>query len=1810
MCVANLGVFDRDVDFDFGTADALSRAFKAAATKIEGQGGSRSSLVATAKADFQGHFSQLFSDNARVAAADRRELVSRLREAADGADQLSEQARAENERRRLAREWKQRKDERDANIFLNAWDGIFGEEDPPVGPPSAPVTVQASAPQTGARQTPNPGSGGGGGGTVSSARPSDLRSFASGSAALDTELNGTGHQLRGHLDDFSARCTYGRLSADGVVNGLDKWLLANEQDVAWANTIAGAFEAAGGEGEVQTLSDAALMAALAAQGVGATRQDLAIAPAQAYGGPPTTGYSADPVNTSTGNFMEPEVDLGFAGAASALCAARSYNSLSEATGLFGPGWASVFEVRLVLGDEGADLVLPDGREIRFPRLGEGWDRAEGENLWLESHMLDNRQLLIAADNAGTRWIFTPAGTWLSRDSGPGTAVCVERDENQRITRLAHERGRWIEVEYAEPIPGQTRISALRASDGRRVDFSYDDAGCLLSAAGPGGVRRYRWNEDGLIAAVIDAAGVIEAENTYDRQRRVATQVSPFGRTTRFAYLPGRLTVVSDADGTRSNTFIADARGRLVGVVDGQDARQSMSYDRHGNLVSVTERDGTLSVHAYDERGRRLRTLSGEGAEFSYGYDEFDRPTTVVTGTGATVQYRYADDTSRNPAVIIDPEGGRTELEWAGGLLARATDPTGVTLHFSHDRFGDLVSVTNALGDTARLHRDEAGRVIESVSPGGARTSYLYDAAGQLASRLDADGALWRYEYGRAGQLVAVTDPLGARTTMDYGTHGELEHTVDPLGRAMTRHFDDLGRVAALELPDGAEWRFAHDTLSRLVSITDPTGSSWTREYTINGQLSAQVDPTGVRQSLIADPAAGALTVADAFERSTVRSDEYGRPVAVEAADGSSELATYDLCGRVVELVDGEGGLTVLRRDAAGRVIERVAPSGAVTRYDYDAAGRPAASTDPNGARTEVRYDAESRIIARTFPDGQVERLGYDAMGRLVSRALPGRGTSRYRYDKAGRLNGSEDPVYGTRRFRYDAAGQLTEAVNGLGGVTRYGYDERGRLATITDPLGAVTRRDYDQADRVIAETDPLGRRTTAGYDAAGRPAWQQDPDGRRLEWSYDAAGRLASTGSAGRTLVEVQRDATDRCLAITDRTRSDGHTVLHQLRYNRRGQLIERTRDGQGLTWDYDADGNRTRLTDPEGQVTGYRHDAAGRLVAVEHPVFGTIGYDYDQAGNLIGSVAGDLLQDWEYRGGALLRHAITSPQGVATSTIERDDAGRITAIHDASGTTRYGYDAACQLVAMEAPDGTVTEWHYDAAGRLVRETVDGVATEFGYDAAGQLRTRRTGGLLTSYEYDGAGRRTTVSGPGGSADYGWTDMGWLRRVRRTEAQGDHTLHELWVDALGELAQVDGNTLWWDTAEYAPRVLSVGGASVTALPGGLAAVDGSLLSAGWRGAHPTAPASPWTLASQSLPGLPEGLGIAANGGVHIAGLDWLGARAYDPATRGFLSVDPLEPVIGAGWAGNPYSYAGNDPLHAIDPLGLRPVTEAELTAYRESNNGALAAAGDWMSENWEYVAGGAMVVGGIALMATGVGGPAGMALISGGADVLIQKATTGDVNWVQTAGMAVLGGVGGGAAMLSKTAFSAATPAARIVGSVGINMGVNSGVGAAGGGFVYLAKNGFQIRNGREFAGAMLGGGVAGSIGGVAGPVGGSIAKLSGYTTTSLVSRLATIGVGASGGVSGVTVDSLVSGKDMTLADLGWGAATGGMFTQLPGGPTQMSTLRQMPYFQPSTLNGLLTGVNGSRLLSSSLTGASVGAGADMSRWFVESGMGE
>lgn len=76
--------------------------------------------------------------------------------------------------------------------------------------------------------------------------------------------------------------------------------------------------------------------------------------------------------------------------------------------------------------------------------------------------------------------------------------------------------------------------------------------------------------------------------------------------------------------------------------------------------------------------------------------------------------------------------------------------------------------------------------------------------------------------------------------------------------------------------------------------------------------------------------------------------------------------------------------------------------------------------------------------------------------------------------------------------------------------------------------------------------------------------------------------------------------------------------------------------------------------------------------------------------------------------------------------------------------------------------------------------------------------------------------------------------------------------------------------------------------------------------------------------------------------------------------------------------------------------MRPATDADLAAYSQGHQGALAAAGDWVADNWQ---GTAMV--GLGIAATALLGPlggaiVGGALISGGFSAFTNKNADGSI----------------------------------------------------------------------------------------------------------------------------------------------------------------------------------------------------------------------
>ncbi len=1162
---------------------------------------------------------------------------------------------------------------------------------------------------------------------------------------------------------------------------------------------------------------------------------------------------------------------------------------------------------------------------------------------------------------GRRWEFDTDGRPVRTWAGPGTAVRFVH-EDDRLVELVHEHGRTVTVEWADGW-----VVAVSGSDGRRVAYRYADGG-LAEAAGPAGARRYDRDEAGRVVSVTDADGVVELVNTYDEQGRVLTQRSSFGRLVTFGYgEPDGTTVVADDSAGPTNVYRHDGAGRLVALTDGHGHTLRKRYDEWGNPVEIVERGGGVTRQEFDGRGHLVRRTTPSGAVFTVAWDDADR-VVAITAAGAPTRFSYAG-AERIPSEIVDPEGGVTRLHVAGGLVQAVTDPDGVTVRLRHDSDGHLVEAVDAAGGVARIERDAAGLPSAVVTPAGRRTELVHDGHGRLVERRDPAGGVWRYEYSAAGRRTAVVDPTGSRTETSYGAHGAAAELVDALGAVTTQGYDVFGNLADRTDADGGKWAFRHDALSRLTAWTDPAGGTWWQEHDVDGNPTGSADPTGVRTRITYDQAGRVTAVDDGLVVTGTEHDELGRLVAEHViprvvsgsvtADGTTRTLAYDRCGRVIAETGPDGGTTRYAYTAAGRLARVEAPSGRTERHLYDARGRLAALVDGAGQWWELRHDPDGLLVERISPAGLVETLDRDAAGRVVRHHVPGRGTTACTYDPAGRVVAVADRA-GRREFTRDAAGRVVAATDALGHTTRYTYDRSGNLTAVADPLGGRTLYEHDPLGRVTAATDPLGRTTRFAYDAAGRVRERHEPTGVRHRWTYDASGRPRSVTAhvGGETpAVAVERDVLARPVRITE---SGAHPPI-ELRWDAAGRLVERRAGDQVVGWSYDADGLRTALTHPDGTATSYRRDGAGRVVGLAHPLLGRLDLQRDPDGRLLGLTGPGVLARWSYTDGWLSDHV----WGERSTRLTRDEHGRVVTEHtaaDTGGRTRlFGYDSAGQLVTA-ADAGGERAYTYDAAGRLTAETgPDGERRHgraYTYDAAGQLTSSTGPDGPRHHRYDEAGRRVAEEGEHDRRTYRWDGFGRLTGVDTTT--GGSTSFR--IDALGELAQVGDVALAWDSADAAAPLVGLGGQAVVGhghpwacrQPSGSparvhpradaegqrlsAAVENDLLDLDWQRTVGTGH-DPW-----GRDGSEAGVGLGYRGELVVDGLVWLRERAYDPATRAFLSPDPLPAVPGTAYAANPYHYAGNDPVNNVDPLGLRPVTDAELAGEHDSGGGLLSSIG--------------------------------------------------------------------------------------------------------------------------------------------------------------------------------------------------------------------------------------------------------------------------
>ncbi|MFF5292143.1 nucleic acid/nucleotide deaminase domain-containing protein [Paractinoplanes globisporus] len=1098
------------------------------------------------------------------------------------------------------------------------------------------------------------------------------------------------------------------------------------------------------------------------------------------------------VNTATGAYLRVEQDFAMPSYGIPFNHARYYSSGNTATGMFGAGWSSSYDIRVIAADNGAVRVrAEDGSEAVYLANADGsFDPPTGVRARLTK--VDGGWQLVPPDRRVLR--FDSAGRLLSIKNARGLGVTLAYTSGGLLSTITDAGGRVVRFESRADLRLITKITL---PDGRSTQFDYQD-GRLLKTQDPRGyVTSYAYDAGGRLAQITDARGHQLIRNTYDAGGRVAQQLDPEGAKTTFAWdavqQVARTTDpdgVAVVDGYKNNVLLYSQNAgndtvnhRYTGklnkslVIDPKGNQEETRFDDAGNPVSRTapEPFSFTQNSTFDDRSNLTAYQDGRGNTWKYEYNEFNEMVAQRDPKQST-GYKYEYDAKGQVITRTDPRGKVTRYEYdANGDRTAEIAPTGRRTEMTYDVTGRLASVVDPRGTVSGGNKDAY------------RTKYVYDAQSQITEVWEPGKAQpYRTTYDELGNVVVATDPLSNSSHYTYDNASRRTVVKDPIGNVTTSTYTPGGRRASVADGEGNTTSWTYDVNGRVATETSPRGNADAASkdlftavfhYDFNGNLIRADRPYGSDgQRVEVD------TAFDALDRPTGQQDQFKKGTTV----------SYDNNGNVVEMTNERGEKLTNTYDEANRRTGSSGPEAGAAGIEYDDAGNPIKETTPTGGVVTTSYDDDGRVAAVTEPRGN------------VSGANPDDFTTRYTYDQAGNPATVTDALGSVGRVAYDALNRPTAQTDANGNTTRFGYDDADRLVKVTgadapggqsltytydadgqvikrtDPLGRVASNEYDRAGRTTVTTDPLGRRREYVYDPdsnliqevtarivePGRP----DPNrpARSIFYAYDNLGRLTSKQlGAGGVTYTYGYDAKNRLVSAAD------PAGVQSFKYDDTDRLTSATRGDDTFKYDYDRDDRVTGRTYPDGTHIGATYDDGDRiktLTASRGDTSAEYKFSYDVADNLTGityPASTGITESRDYdRAGRMTRIAATKGDTTLSAfDLSLDKVGNPTKIVQTTGepgqptvteATAYTYDAANRLTAecfgAQACSGEVaerTDYTYDLVGNRTKMTRrapgDNTTTNYTYDGADQLTQESVTGSRTStrsFAYDLEGNQT------------------------------------------------------------------------------------------------------------------------------------------------------------------------------------------------------------------------------------------------------------------------------------------------------------------------------------------------------------------------------------------------------------------------------------------------------------------------------------
>jgi RHS repeat-associated protein len=1004
-----------------------------------------------------------------------------------------------------------------------------------------------------------------------------------------------------------------------------------------------------------------------------------------------------------------------------LFVGRSYRSLVERSGPFGPGWSLLSDQHLIF-----DPGEPQGLYTRVDSDGEeehflGWRGPTGVyDVVTRPNLVGGRSEsyeFLSPD--GEKLRFDWDGSLREHESRHGQIVRYFYDHRGRLSHIEGPQGAGFTIDYHPDNPATpwllNRIRTITDDTGRVLEYLYHDpssgqgpAGTLaqvlfVNPARPNVQRasvRYGYSAESRLNLTADAGGRTMVEYHYQADGRIEREEALGGRT-RLAY-PSTMTVVVNDPRQRDHTLVfhpsvlAD-RSTLATVTNASAGSPGeppnylhrLVFTREGELSEGTFPDGGGVALFYDTTHPNRR---------SHGNLRVIRERASGKEPDRITSYTY--EARFNLVRSVVGPVGHASGNLASDRTVFVYDHTSTTP--PANPHGDLVEIRRPRGVFQVLGRDAQGNdrwftVVDHLT-----SKFRHNGAGQIIERIDVDGNVTTWSYDGRGYPTAIV--------FDARADDPRRRALDPLTPARPQRWtlqpDQLGFITGYTTPDGVTATFDVDRLGRVWEARWAGGGvdiAQSYEFDTNGHLRLVSGRQGAAGGPTTTVSTREILARNALGQPTLIRENAGgaSPLETRLVYGPDTLVDAVIRGGVERRVDRTGvNLPWRSRFAVGTPTERT------TQITRNLRGDPVDVAAPSG-RSRYFYNGHGDLQAVVSPEGDIGRLVFDPNGRFIEVSVfDGRGgrNPNFAPDAPGALLIARERLTldpDRRPTRYDRFRFLPDPAH-------FTFAQVGNQLGL--PPGAPLLPDGpltpgDGARTSFFNYDRTGNRTRTladnmvdrrvRFDVTGNEIDRiEQPHGVRVHRVVDASGLLLSE--------DVNHGLSPGIFPPLTQTR-DGLRVNHDAQ--NRAVMVTNALN-QTARFEYDASRRIVGFRDPDGVVTRYRYNERNRLrevvLAAGTPQETTRIFVYHADGKL-----------WQVRQGNQLLVTLDYHPDRTLSTLTYADGS----------TERFSWHPSGHVASITGRDGQTLGFVYDRRGALTRVTKGKtVLQQFEYDALGRLK--------------------------------------------------------------------------------------------------------------------------------------------------------------------------------------------------------------------------------------------------------------------------------------------------------------------------------------------------------------------------------------------------------------------------------------------------------------------------------------------------------